>query len=335
MPLARFLLRRLGQSLLTMLIASFLVFAVSEFSPGSVAHKMLGPYATDDQVALLRDKLRLDEPLPLRYVRWLSTLLGMTPDPLGDPALGLSDRPGTAYFGNFGYSMLFKAPVNDVLWERLRNTAVLAGIAFTLIIPLSLALGILSGMREGSRLDRVLSVGGIVLTSVPEFASGVFLTTIFVVTLHWFPGISPLGTSEWSLAAQLALPVTVLVLYDFGYVGRMMRSSMIDVMAKPFIRTAILKGLDRRRVVLYHALPNALIAPFTVLLLQVNWLITGIVVTEMVFAYPGFGRMLLEAALFGDIALVEAAALVALVIAIATQIIGDIGYMLLNPRIRV
>ena len=332
-----FLMKRLAGLLLTLVAASFLVFAVTEFSPGNVARKTLGPYALQEQVDLLYKRLHLDDPLLVRYARWMGVLLGAIDDPLQDPALklGFEDPRGKRYFGNFGYSSLFKAPVNDVLWDRLRNTAVLAGLAFALIVPLSLVSGILAGMREGSRLDRGISLLGIVFTSIPEFASGVILVALFVVGLGWLPGTSPLdrGTG-WSLAAQLVLPVIVLTLYDSGYVARMVRGSMAEVMHKPFIRTAVLKGLPRRDVILRHAVRNAMIAPFTVILLQINFLISGVVVTEMVFAYPGFGRMLLEASLFGDIALIEAATLIALLVATSTQLVSDVGYMLLNPQIR-
>ena len=332
-----FLMKRLVGLLLTLVAASFLVFAVTEFSPGNVARKTLGPYALQEQVDLLYKRLHLDDPLLVRYVRWMGVLLGAVDDPLQDPALklGFEDPRGKRYFGNFGYSTLFKAPVNDVLWDRLRNTALLAGLAFALIVPLSLVSGILAGMREGSRLDRGISMLGIVFTSIPEFASGVILVALFVVGLGWLPGTSPLdrGTG-WSLAAQLVLPVTVLTLYDSGYVARMVRGSMAEVMNKPFIRTAVLKGLPRRDVILRHAVRDAMISPFTVILLQFNFLISGVVVTEMVFAYPGFGRMLLEASLFGDIALIEAATLIALLVATSTQLVSDVGYMLLNPQIR-
>ncbi len=333
----RFIALRLAALVLTLLAASFLIFAVTEFSPGDVARKTLGPYALQEQVDGLYRRLRLNDPLPVRYMRWLGVLLGLIDDPLQDPALKLdfSDPRGKRYFGNFGYSTLYKAPVNDIIWDRLSNTALLAGLAFALIVPLSLIAGILAGMREGSRLDRTISVAGIVFTSIPEFASGVFFTAIFVVGLGWLPGTSPLNRNAgWSIAAQLVLPVAVLVLYDSGYVARMVRGSMAEVMNKPFIRTAILKGLRRREVILHHAIRNAMIAPFTVILLQINFLISGVVVTEMVFAYPGFGRMLLEASLFGDIQLIEAATLIALTVAVSTQLISDIGYMLLNPQIR-
>ncbi len=336
--MARFLFKRLSMMVLTMVAASFLVFAVSEFTPGSVARKSLGPFATQQQVDLLTAKLRANDPLLVRYGRWVGVLVGAIPDPLQDPGTGLNftDPRGAQYFGNFGYSTLNKLPVNDVIWDRLANTALLAGIAFLLIIPLSIAFGVLSGLREGGALDRTLSVVCITFTSIPEFASGVFLVTLFVILWPILPGTSPLNSdSGWSIASQLILPVAVLVIYDFGYVARMIRVSMIGVMEKPFIRTAVLKGMSTRRMVFGHALRNAMIAPFTVLLLQINFLISGVVVTELVFAYPGFGRLLLEASLFGDIATLEAATLITVAIAVTTQFIGDLGYMLLDPRIRV
>lgn len=312
--MSAFLLRRLGFLLITLLATSFLVFAISEFAPSDVATKILGPYATADQVARLTEEMGLNRPMPVRYLDWLGGVLS----------------------GELGTSTLFKQPVNEVLWGRLANTGLLAGIAFALIVPLSLVLGVVAGMREASLRDRSISVASIIATSVPEFASGVFLASVFAVWLGWLPGTSPLSLGgDWSLAQQLVLPVAVMVLYDLGYVVRMVRASMVEVMRAPYIRTAVLKGLTRSEVIFRHALRNALIAPFTVILLQINYLITGVVVVEAVFAYPGFGRMMLDAALAQDIALIEAGALVAVVIAVGTQIAGDIGYMLLNPRIRV
>ncbi len=333
----RYILRRTLEMIATLIVASFLVFMVTEFSPGNVARKTLGAFALQEQVDLLYQKLHLNDPLFVRYARWVGVLTGIEADPLQDPALGLDfkDPRGARYFGNFGYSTLFKAPVNDVLWNRLGNTALLAGLAMAVIIPLSLVLGVLAGMRAGSLLDRAVSTVSIIMTSIPEYALGVLLVAIFVVWLGLLPGTSPLDpNSGWSIAAQLVLPVAVLAIYDSGYVARMVRASMAEVMAKPYVRTAVLKGLPRRQVILTHALRNALIAPFTVILLQVNWLIGGVVVTELVFAYPGFGRMLLEASLFGDVSLIEAATLVALFIAIATQLMSDIGYRLLDPQAR-
>jgi peptide/nickel transport system permease protein len=336
--MTKFVLNRLAMMFLTMLCATFMIFAICEFTPGSVARKSLGPFATQEQVDILTRKLKADDPLLVRYGRWLGVLVGAIPDPLQDPSTGLNftDPRGAQYFGNFGYSTLNKLPVNDIIWERLGNTTVLAGLAFLLIMPLSIIFGILSGLKEGGALDRILSVICITFTSIPEFASGVFLVTLFVILWPVLPGTSPLNADgRWSIASQLVLPVAVLVVYDFGYVARMIRVSMIGVMERPYIRTAILKGMSMRRVVLSHALRNAMIAPFTVLLLQINFLISGVVVTELVFAYPGCGRLLLEASLFGDVATLEAATLITVAVAVITQFVGDLGYMLLDPRIRV
>jgi peptide/nickel transport system permease protein len=176
---------------------------------------------------------------------------------------------------------------------------------------------------------------GTVAASVPEFALGVFLASVFVVALGWLPGTATLvAGGGWSVASQLVLPVAVIVLFDAGYVVSMIRASTIEVMQRPYIRTAILKGMTFRRVVVRHALRNAMINPITVILLQINYLISGVVVVETVFAYPGFGRMMLEAALFKDIALVEVGALVAVAVAVLTQMLGDLAYVLLDPRIR-
>jgi peptide/nickel transport system permease protein len=308
-----FLGKRFLSLIFTMLAVSVLVFAAFEFTPGQVARKVLGPFATQDQVDQLTEKMGLNRPVYERYWEWLSNTAS----------------------GNLGTSTLYKTEVNNIIWDRLGNTLILAAVAFAIIVVASIVFGIAAGMREGSKLDRAISVASIVTTSVPEFASGVFLASIFVIWLGVLPGTSPLESSgEWSIAAQLVLPVSVMVLYDLGYVVRMVRASMVEVMTKPYIRTAILKGLSFRQVILRHALRNAMIAPFTVILLQINYLITGVVVVEAVFAYPGFGRMLLEAALAQDIATVEAASLFAVFVTVTTQIIGDLGYMYLNPRIR-
>jgi peptide/nickel transport system permease protein len=308
-----FFLKRLASLVFTMLVVSALVFAAFEFTPGQVATKVLGPFSTQDQRDRLMEELGLNRPVYERYIEWL----------------------GNTLTGDLGYSTLYKIPVNDIIWDRLGNTLLLAAIAFAIIVPVSILLGITAGMREGSWLDRTISVGSIVTTSVPEFASGVFLASIFVIGLNWLPGTSSLDTGAgWSIAAQLVLPVMVMVLYDLGYVVRMVRASMVEVMTRPYIRTAILKGLNFRDVIMKHALRNAMIAPFTVILLQINYLITGVVVVEAVFAYPGFGRMLLDSALAQDVATVQAASLFAVLVSVATQIAGDLGYMMLNPRIR-
>src|SRR5215510_4916657 len=309
----RFVVKHVLFLLLTLFAVSVLVFTLNEFSPGAVARKILGAYATQEQVDLLTKQMGLDRPVLVRYVDYLQALAS----------------------GDLGYSTRFKLPVREVLFKHLANTALLAALAFVCIVPLSMVLGVASGMREGSRLDRVILMFSTVVASIPEFALGVFLASVFVVWLGWLPGTATLvAGGGWSVAAQLVLPVAVIVLFDSGYVVSMIRASMVEVMQRPYIRTAVLKGMSFRRVVIRHALRNAMINPVTVVLLQINYLISGVVVVETVFAYPGFGRMMLEAALFKDIALVEVGALVAVTVAVLTQVLGDLAYVMLDPRIR-
>lgn len=310
----RYTAKQLLNIAITLLAVSFLVFALNELTPIDVARKLLGPYATQDQVDILYKEMGLDRSLLARYWEYLANALS----------------------GNFGESNLYRRPVAGVLWDRLGNTLVLAGMCFAVIVPFSALLGVLAGMRERSLVDRAVSVFASVCASIPEFALGVFLLAIFVVGLGILPGTSPLSTSGgWPIWSQFVLPVAVVTLYDGGYLISMIRSSMVEVMRQPYIRTATLKGMPFRDVVVKHAMRNALITPFTVILLQLNYLVSGLVVVEMVFAYPGFGRMMLEAALNKDIALVEAGALCAVSVTMLTQILGDLGYMALDPRIRV
>lgn len=305
-----FILKRIGFVILTMLAVSILLFLLLEFTPSNVAIKVLGQFSTEEQRNLWLEAHGYFEPLHERYFTWLWNFAT----------------------GDFGNSIRFKVPVSEVLWPRLANTAILGLVTFAVMIPVSLVLGILAGMREGSKLDRTISVTSIATTSIPEFASAVFVSTIFVFWLKLLPGTSTM--SEGFAPEQLVMPVLVLVIYDFGYVARMTRASMAEVMTTPYIRTAILKGLPYSHVILKHALRNALIAPFTVIMLQINWLLSGVIVVEFFFAYKGFGALLLEASLNQDIYVIEACAMVAVFVAVATQAISDIGYTYLNPRIR-
>lgn len=305
-----FVFRRLALTAMTMLVVSLLVFLLLELNPGSVAVKVLGPYSSEEQRQLWMEANGYLNPLWERYLSWLGKML-------------------TA---DFGESIRFKVPVAEVLWPRLWNTAILGFWTFAVLIPLSLTLGVLAGMREGSRLDRAISITSIITTSIPEFASAVFLAAIFVFGLGVLPGTSVM--SDGFDPMQLILPVMVLVLYDIGYVTRMTRASMAEVMTAPYIRTAVLKGIPFPRVILRHGLRNALIPPFTVIMLQVNWLLSGVVVVEFFFAYKGFGALLLEASLNQDVYLIQACAMIAVLVAVTTQTLADIGYTYLNPRIR-
>ncbi len=305
-----FIVRRFGTMVLTMLVVSILLFLLLEINVDSVAIKVLGPYSDPESREIWLVNHGYRDPFYERYVRWLGNFL----------------------VADFGTSVRFKVPVGDVLWPRLANTGILGLATMLVVVPLSLCLGVLAGMREGSKLDRTISVTSIVTTSVPEFASAVLLSAFFVFYLDLLPGTSSM-TDGFSLV-QLVLPVMVLVLYDFGYVTRMTRASMAEVMMTHYIRTAVLKGLPYKTVILRHALRNALIAPFTVIMLQINWLLSGVIVVEFFFAYKGFGALLLEASLNQDIFLIEACAMVAVFVAVGTQMLADVGYTYLNPRIR-
>ena len=245
-----------------------------------------------------------------RYVKWL----------------------GKFVVGEFGDSYRFKVPVADILWPRLGNTAILAGLAMFFMIVLSLFIGVMAGVREGSLQDRAFSLVAIITTSIPEFASAVIFVAVFVFWLEWLPGTSTMvGGFSW---AQMVMPVAVLVLYSAGYVARITRASMADVMRSAFIRTAILKGLPRSAVIFRHAMRNALITPVTVIMLQLPWMLSGVIVVEYFFAYKGFGSLLWEAVKFDDPFLIEACAMVAVVVVVASQLVADVIYTHLNPRIR-
>lgn len=237
--------------------------------------------------------------------------------------------------GDPGLSLRTGRPVADLLFTRLRNSLVLAGIAFVIVMPIALMLGLIAGLNEGKLLDRILSIGGMMFSVTPEFASGIFLILIFAFWLELVPGATVFGEkAPWERPEMLVLPVLTLTLIELGYVLRITRASMADVMKAPYIRTAFLKGLPYRRVVFKHALRNALMAPVTVIMLHVNWLLGGIVVVEVIFGYPGLGSYLLQSALFKDFNAIEGGAIILVAVAVGTQLLADIAYTFLNPRIR-
>jgi peptide/nickel transport system permease protein len=249
----------------------------------------------------------LNVPFYERYVKWL----------------------GGVATGDFGRSFQKNADVGFLLLRALKNTGILAFWVFALMIPLALVTGVVAGIREGKAQDRAITFVSVLSTSIPEIATAIILTVVFALGLGWLPTKSKGEGLEY-----LVLPVLTLVLYDFGYVARMTRASVAEVMTSQYVRTAILKGLPYRRVIMKHVLRNALIAPFTVIVLQLNWLLSGVVVVEVFFQYEGFGKLLLDAALFGDLYVVQAATLAAVLVAVLSQLISDVGYTFLNPRIR-
>jgi peptide/nickel transport system permease protein len=237
--------------------------------------------------------------------------------------------------GDPGVSLRTGRPVSKTIFTRLRNSMVLAGIAFVLVMPVALFLGMIAGLKEGSLQDRFLSIGGMMFSVVPEFATGIFLILIMAVWLQLVPGATVFGEqAPWERLDMLILPVATLTLIELGYILRITRASMVEVMKSPYIRTAQLKGLPYWRIIYKHAVRNALMAPITVIMLHVNWLMGGIVIVEVVFGYPGLGKYLLSSAMFKDINGLEAGAMILVLLAVGTQLVADIIYTFLNPRIR-
>ena len=304
------LARRLGLLLLTMLVVSLLVFVALEVDAGSVAVKVLGQFSTADQRAAWLAAHGYNDPLPARYLRWL----------------------GAFVRGDWGVSSYYQEDIATLIAPRLAASALLAGTALAIIVPLALTLGVLAGARAGSRLDRGISALAVFTTSIPDFAAAAFLVAIFVLLLGWLPGVSTMAGGF--AARELVLPVAVLVLASTGYVARLTRASMIEAMAQPYIRTARLKGAAPRRIVLGHALRNAMLTPVTVIALQIPWILSGVIVVEVFFAYRGFGTLLYQAALNGDVYLIEAGAMISVIVVVASQLLADLAYLALDPRLR-
>ena len=312
--MAAFLFNRLGTMLMTMLVISMLVFFIAEVVPVDPARSALGPYAPQEAVDDLRDRMGLDRPAIVRYFDWITGILQ----------------------GDFGESIHYQRPVGDLVAVRVQRSLALAGLGFVFMMPLGLALGCIAGITENRVPDRIISLISSIFVSVPSFASGIFLIVIFSLWLGWFPGVSMPDPDAgiFDSAKKLILPVLVLALDEIGYLARMTRVSMAEVMHSDYIRTAVLKGISRWQVIWRHALRNALIAPFTAIMLHVNWLIGGVLVVEVLFNYPGLGRLLLDAAMRNDITLLMGGTLVLTFVAVATQVLADIGLYFMNPRIR-
>lgn len=336
-------LRRISLMLLTMLIVSMVVFFVSEVVPIDPARNFLGQFATAETIAAFKEQFGFNCPASVRYVIWLIGDDWIPPvrNVVGEQILPAGCNPPKLVRrgllrGDLGYSLQNGAPVANVMLRRVGNSAILAGIAFVLIMPLSLLLGLWAGLKENKLADRVITLASLITTSAPSFALGVILVVIFSIQLKILPGVSALTTESNILQnpLKLIMPIAVLFFAEAGYVARMTRVSMVEVMATPYIRTALLKGLPYRQVVFKHALKNALLAPITVIMLHISWLIGGIVVVETLFGFPGLGSLLLQASLNKDVALIEAGALFMTFIATSTQLAADFIYIYLNPRIR-
>jgi peptide/nickel transport system permease protein len=311
---ARYLLKRLGLALLTLVLLSLIIFFAGAVLPGNPGRAILGPFASEHAVQALDRSLGLDRPLISQYWSWATGLVR----------------------GDMGMSYQFRAAVSSFLFPALGRSLKLAVVAFVIVVPLSIAGGVVAALNRGRAVDRTISVTGLSLSTVPEFVSGIVLIVVFAIGLKWLPVTAnvPAGTSPPGQLRYLILPAIPLVLILFGYIARMARAGTIEALDSDYVRTATLKGLPRTVVIRRHVLRNSLLPTITVIATQTGYLIGGLVVVETLFNYPGLGRLIVTAANNKDFPMLEAGVLVIGVVYLLATLIADILYTVLNPRIR-
>jgi peptide/nickel transport system permease protein len=310
----RFVAVRAVLGVLTLFAVSLLLYLGTQLLPGDVASALLGQSATPEALAVLRAKLGLNEPAYLRYLHWLWGVV----------------------HGNLGNSLTSGEPIAAALIPRLINTLFLAGYAAIIAVPLALGLGILSSIREGSIMDRAASIISLATISFPEFFVSYILIVIFASQLGWLPSLATVydGMGFWDRVDATTLPAITLTLVVVAHMLRMTRTSTLAVMSTPYVETAFLKGLSRSRVVLNHALPNALGPIINVVAINLAYLVVGVVVVEVVFVYPGVGQLMVDAVTKRDLPTVQACGLVFAIVFIGLNTIADICASLANPRLR-
>ncbi len=313
-PSLRFALRRVAVGALILLAVSLLVFVGCEILPGDVAQVALGQFATPESIRALHQQFGLDRPAPLRYLEWLIGIL----------------------HGDWGMSMGTKVPVAQLLGERLANTAMLAGATTIVAIQLALALGLLMALRAGSRFDRAASVVVLALSATPEFLIGTLAVMLFSVHLNWLPAVAQVtfGGGWAALARSLLLPVITLSIVVAAQIARMTRATIVNLLDLPFIEMATLKGVPRRRIILVHALINAVGPIANVVALNIAYLVSGIVVVETIFAFPGVARLMVDAVQARDLPVVQACAMLFCFAYVVLILAADLLAVLFNPRLR-
>jgi peptide/nickel transport system permease protein len=307
-------LQRIGIGLLTLLVVSVLVFAGTEILPGDVAEIVLGQSATPENLAKLRAELGLDKPAVVRYFEWLGDMITFD--------LGVSKAGG--------------ASIGDLIGGRLYNTFFLGGIVAAIAVPLSIFLGLLAAMYPGTRLDRILTFATLGLISVPEFFIATLCVLVLSVQLHWLPAIAYMSGDEtfFQLMRALFLPVLVLVIVISAQMIRMTRAGILNVLHSPYIEMAILKGVPRKRIILRHALFNAIGPIVNVIALNLAYLVSGVVIVETIFAYPGLAKLMIDGVQTRDLPLVQACAMIFCGTYVVLILTADIVSILSNPRLR-
>ncbi len=306
--------RRFLVGLITLWAASVLVFAGTEVLPGDVATAILGQSRTPESVAALREQLQLDRPAPERYFNWLGNLLQ----------------------GDLGVSLISGRPVADVIKGWLVNTLILAACTALVAVPLSFALGLLSAAYPDSILDRFISISTLMMVSVPEFLTATILILLFAVQFNLLPATSHIsGDATFTeLLRALVLPMATLTIAALAHMTRMTRAAILDVMRSPYVEMAVLKGVPKRLIIIRHALPNALGPIANVIAIVLGYLVSGVVIVEAVFSYPGLGRLILDSVGFRDMPMVQALAMIFCAFYIGVNLLADVIVLLTNPRLR-
>jgi peptide/nickel transport system permease protein len=304
--------RRLALGALTVFIVSVVIFGATELLPGDLARELLGQSATPETLAALREQLGLNDPAPLRYWNWLSGAL----------------------VGDFGVSMANNRPVADLIATRAGNTLFLALYAAALAVPISLILGVLAALWRNSVFDRVANAGALTAISFPEFFVA-YILIFWLAQSGVFPSmvrISP-STTFGDMLYMTFLPALTLTLVVTAHMMRMTRAAIVNLLASPYIEMARLKGLSPLRIVTRHAVPNALAPIITVVALNLAYLITGVVVVEVVFVYPGLGQLMVDSVSNRDIPVVQAVALIFATAYVLLNLAADVLSTLSNPRL--
>ncbi len=306
--------KRLGLGLLTLLVVSILIFFAVELLPGDIAQAVLGQSATEETLAALREKLGLDRPAPIRYLEWL----------------------GGVVRGDFGVSLVTGERVTAAIFDRFVNTLFLATYAAAIAVPFSIVLGIIVALLRNSIFDRVANVLALTSISSPEFFLGYVLILFFAVKWQMFPAIASLSAdmSFPDLLERTFLPALTLVLVVTAHMMRMTRAAIINLLASPYIEMARLKGTPPWKVIVRHALPNAWAPIINVVALNLAYLVTGVVLVEVVFVYPGIGQLLVDAVAKRDFPIVQACCLIFAATFILLNLAADVGAILTNPRLR-
>ncbi len=314
MSIRLLMLQRLGVGLITILIVSLVVFIGTEILPGDVAQAILGQGATEESLTNMRARLGLDQPTWQRYLNWFGGLMQ----------------------GDMGQSLATGKPVAEMIASRIGNTLMLAGITALIAVPLSVGLGLLASLNPNRWLDRTISSVSLVLVSVPDFFIAVLLVFIFAVQLGWLPALAKWRSTADTLtiAKALILPITALVFTVMAHMTRMTRTAVLGVLSSPPIEMAILKGVPRRRLLIHHALPNAIAPIVNVIALNLGYLISGVVVIESLFNFFGLGKMMVEAVATRDVPLVQGCAMIFCGIYVLLNMSADVISILANPRLR-